>query len=296
MIALVVTGCAAENPTSAPSTNTFSEPKPYHRYASMAPSNTEILSSIAAADETLVAVCSECDYPAWVKRKPKIGSFQTVNMEQVAALKPDAVFLVDGQEQIAGAIRKQTAVQCDPVIFKNGTINDIARNVEELGYLSGHGSVAHTLAENFRKAVGDVKGAVAQSQTRPKVFFCVWPEPLVTIGNGSYLNDAITVCGGTNIAARLSSAYPQYNLERLLVQQPDVIIMPAEVDTGVLKRPPWTSLNAIKHKRVYILPPRDQDRLSRPSLRVIEGLYWLAERIHPELSQQLSMSKNSIRQ
>jgi iron complex transport system substrate-binding protein len=42
----------------------------------------------------------------------------------------------------------------------------------------------------------------------------------------------------------------------------------------------WTSLPAVKNKRVYLI---DSDLIDRPSPRIIDGLEAMARIIHPEL-------------
>jgi ABC-type Fe3+-hydroxamate transport system substrate-binding protein len=163
--------------------------------------------------------------------------------------------------------------------------------------MTGHSKKAVQLSDEFDDAWRSLERITHQppTETWPKVFFCVWPEPLVTIGNSSYLNVAITICGGKNISGDMTGSYPRFNVEKLIVEQPDVIIMPDEADHNLANKAPWSSLKAVKNHHLYFLPPRQSDRLSRPTLRTLEGLYWLAERLHPEFKQQLSMNKNSIR-
>lgn len=260
----------------------------------MAPSNTELLYSLGAEDK-LVGVCTQCDYPPQVKSKQRVGNFVTPDLEKLAAVRPDGIFLVDGQEPMEATIEKQNAFSTQPTLLTNTTLADISSNLVMLGNLTGNKSKALELSDQFDQTWKKIQQITSSSGSKPKVFFCVWPEPLVTIGKSSYLNDCITICGGTNVAGDIQGAYPQFNFEKLIVEQPDVIIMPAEAEHNLAEREPWRSLKAVKNHRLYFLPARESDRLSRPTLRVLEGLYWLAERVHPECAKALSMSKNSIR-
>lgn len=260
----------------------------------MAPSNTELLYALGA-DDKLAGVCTQCDYPSQVKSKQRVGNFVTPDLEKLATVHPDGIFLVDGQEPMEATIKKQNAFSTQPVMLTNTTVPDISSNLLALGAATGHASEARKLADEFNQAWKNIQQITSSSGSKPKVFFCVWPEPLVTIGKSSYLNDCITVCGGTNITGDIDGAYPRFNIEKLIVEQPDVIIMPAEAEQNLAEREPWRSLKAVKNHRLYFLPARESDRLSRPTLRVLEGLYWLAERVHPECAKDLSMSKNSIR-
>lgn len=258
------------------------------RYVSLAPSNTELLYAIGAQDH-LVGVCNQCDYPAQVKQKPIIGSFVSIDLEKTLQLRPDMIFLVDGQESVAGTLGKQPGLKCYPLMLSNGHVRDIAANLRRLGDCTGHDAKARQLAASFLTKVDQLgRITAATGRAAPAVFFCVWPQPLTTVGAGSYLNEAITICGGANIAGNLNSPYPQFNTEKLLALQPDVIILPHEaVGQSFIHDQPWISLKAVANKRVYYLPARDDDHLSRPTLRILDGLVWLAETLHPELADKL---------
>jgi iron complex transport system substrate-binding protein len=264
----------------------------YTSYASMAPSNTELLYAIGAQPH-LVAVCNQCDYPEAVKQLAQIGSFVSVNLEKLAQTKPQAVFLVDGQESIAEMIKQHSELHCTPVVLHNDSISAISDNLQTLGADTGNVGQAQRLKSEFNEAVNALKQTVQQSPDRPKVVLCVWPTPLMIAGGKSYLNEAVTVCGGKNVGADKDAAYFQYSTEKLLSDQPDVIIFPHEAEgQDFFQKAPWTSLQAIKNRHYFFLPAREADHLSRPTLRLIDGLYWLAERLHPQLQQQFQRQKS----
>jgi iron complex transport system substrate-binding protein len=253
------------------------------RIASFAPSNTELLYAIKASDD-LVGICTSCDSPKEVSGKERIGTFTSANLERLSRLKPDVILLVNGQEALSNTLQRSGF---KTVVLRNNHIEDISRNLIQLGALTSLQPAAYEKAKNFAAAVAELKNAV-QPLKKPSVFFCVWPQPLLTVGNTSFLNDAITICGGNNIAGAIKKDYPHFSLERLLVDDPDVIILPYETrNQSFLKRQPWIKLKAVRQGRVFFLPPAASDGLSRPSLRLIDGLYWLSSRLHPESEKTL---------
>ena len=269
-----LTGCAQHVVQNSAHTTVFSN------FASMAPSNTELIYALNAQDQ-LIAVCDQCDYPAAAKSKKQLGSFVSVNPEKLVQIHPQGIFLVEEQGAIANTIRKQNI---ETVLLRNSTVADVASNLRTIGKCTGKEVLADKLAGNFERSVAEISKKASASRSRPKVFMCIWPEPLITVGQASYLNDAVTVCGGENLAGKMAAAYPHFSGETLLMQQPDIIILPDEAHNQTfLDRAPWTSLEAVKAKKVFYLPPRDADRLSRPTLRLVDGLRWLAKVIHPEL-------------
>ena len=266
--------------TAAPTEQRPTSAKSFRTFASLAPSNTELIYSLNAQDH-LVAVCNQCDYPTAAKNKQHIGNFVSVDPEKLVQIHPDGIFLVKEQEGIANTVRKQNI---ETVMLPNSSVEDVANNVRTIGRSTNKQALAEQLASNFEKSVAAIAKSASSAATHPKVFFCVWPEPLITVGRDSYLNDAVTICGGNNLSANIPGAYPKFSTEKLLMEQPDLIILPDEAHNQTfLNRAPWTSLKAVKDGQVFYLPPRDSDRLSRPTLRLVDGLHWLSKKLHPEL-------------
>ncbi|MBX3136343.1 cobalamin-binding protein [Candidatus Obscuribacterales bacterium] len=257
--------------------------RPASSIVSLAPSNTELVYSLGAEDK-LVGISSYCTYPPETKSKPKVGSFVSINWERLAKLKPDVVLLVQGQESLSFQLKKH---QVRSVVLNNKSLDDISRNLILLGSVCGKSERAEKLATSFQNSIARLKETL-KNEPRRKVFFCVWPKPIVTVGGDSFLNDVITTCGGTNIAADIKSGYPKFSPEKLIASQPDLLVMPFESRSSSLKTtPPWSLMTAVKENRVYHLPDREHDYLSRPTLQIFEGLYEFARRLHPERQIEL---------
>ncbi len=248
------------------------------RIASFAPSNTELLYAIKASDR-LVGVCASCDSPSEVTKKERIGSFTSANLERLSRLKPDVIVLVNGQEALANTLKRSGF---ETVVLNNHHIDDVAKNLIKLGVLTNLQPLAAEKADSFANSLTALRN-ILHTAKKPSVFFCVWPQPLLTVGSNSFLNDAITACGGANIAGTMRQDYPHFSLERLLTDDPDIIILPHETQgQSFLKQQPWVTLRAVKQEKVFFLPAAAADGLSRPSLRLIDGLFWLATKLHPE--------------
>lgn len=280
-----LTACTDLNQATTSTAGSISRPDSealprFASFVSLAPSNTELLYSLKANDE-LLGVCTQCDYPPEVKDKPKVGSFTTPDLEKLSILHPEGALLVNGQEAIAKTLKEHGTPS---VILSNHKVKDVSANIKKLGRITHRSAMAISLSSEFDKHIDIIRSNTQVSKKRPRVFFAVWAKPLLAAGPDSYLDDAITICGGTNVAGKLSGDYPQFSAEKLLLEQPDVVILPHEADTAeFLKTAPWTSLNAVKEHHVYFLPDREKDFLSRPTMRIIRGLYWLAQKIHPEI-------------
>ena len=96
-------------------------------------------------------------------------------------------------------------------------------------------------------------------------------EPLFTLGDDPLTNDALRICGGTNVFARTRLPAPQVNAESVLAARPDAVIVPT-TDAGRLaaRTRYWTGLNlpaALSH-HVYGMDP---DQFFRPGPRLIDA-------------------------
>jgi iron complex transport system substrate-binding protein len=116
------------------------------------------------------------------------------------------------------------------------------------------------------------------------VFWELGPE-LFTAGPGSFVDDLIRLAGGENVAADADSPWPQLSVEAILLKDPDVIVL-ADHNYGqtaamVAERPGWSDIRAVKEGSIVEIV--DDDIVSRPGPRVVDGLEFLARAFHPDL-------------
>lgn len=264
-----------------------SQPRP--SVVSLAPSNTELLLDIGARN-SLAGVCTNCpqvlpNADQALKGVPIAGTFVSANLERMMRLKPDFVLVVNGQEAIAHTL---SARGFKVKSLSNNTLADIPNNLRQIGKICRKEKRGAEVALAFENAISQLTAIVKSAKTRPKVFYCTWAQPLLTVGQNSFLNDVITTCGGTNIAANIRQPYPHFSAERLIMADPDVIVLPYDAkEQQLFKRFPWNKLRAVKENRLFYSPDPKDDMLSRPSFRVLDGLYWLTLKIHPELKTKL---------
>lgn len=250
---------------------------------SLAPSNTELIYSLGG-EETLKGVSTYCLYPPAARSKPKAGSFIAARYETLADLKPDTVLLVSGQEILDSQIKRHGY---RTLILPNRKLTDLADNLRTLGELTGRQESAERLAREFLQRKADLQ-TILGGQKRPRLLMCVWPNPCICAGAESFLDDIITSCGGINAAGAIKGSYPKLSAEKIVALEPDIVVLPYEARDGhILKRPPFSSLKAVKEGKYFYLPDQDHDMLAKPTLRVLLGMHWLAVRMHPDLRGRL---------
>ena len=254
-------------------------PQHIDRIVSLAPNLTEIVFAVGAGDR-LVGDTEYCDYPAEAKRVAKIGDTMHPSVERIIALKPQIV-LVSTASQLETFTKQLDQQQTAVYVTNPQSLDDIFRSIQTLGDLFGEHDRAAKLVADLRKRADAV--AAATKQTKPvKVFYQLSGEPLYTIGRESYLTDLVRRAGGVSATADVPGAFPRYSDEAALAARPDAIILPTGGSMGTANATvasPLKNSPAVLSNRIYKI---NDDHLSRPGPRLIEGLEEMARALHPE--------------
>jgi iron complex transport system substrate-binding protein len=254
------------------------------RVVSLAPSNTEILYALGAGP-TVVGRDDFSDYPAEAKALPSVGgNMGKYNLEQITALKPDLVLAagLNSPELIKSIENLGLTVY----YLQNPTDMDgLYTNLHTVGILVGKVSQADDLSNALKKRVQDVETRLSGVQTRPTVYYeldATDPSKPYTSGTGTFVDQLIKLAGGQNIGESLGDGWATISQEDLLVKNPDIILL-GDAAYGVspdslAKRPGWSGLSAVKNGKIYTF---DDNLVSRPTPRLVDGLETLAKIINP---------------
>lgn len=318
IVLTLVVGCAQAMPTVAPPTPTMLPPTPTptalppvptateaptitvvddagrtveitgvpERIISLAPSNTEILFALGLGDK-VVGVTDFCDYPEEAKEIEKIG-FVEPNLEKIVDLEPDLVLYIGGAAQLE---KTQTMgdLGLTVLVLTPSDIEGIFADIELVGRATGSEGEAARLVSELRARMGEVLSRVAQAERKPLVFYeldATDPTRPWTAGPGSFIDTLITMAGGVNLGASAEMEWAEFSTEEVIAQDPEIIIL-GDANYGVTvesvkERPGWGVITAVKEGAIY---PIDDNLVSRPGPRIVDGLEELARVIHPELFQ-----------
>ena len=126
----------------------------------------------------------------------------------------------------------------------------------------------------------------AKTITEPKkVWIEVSPAPdIFTTGKGTFLNEMLETIHAENVASD-QEGWVKFTEEQIVNLMPEVIITTYGyyVDNpaaGVLKREGWQEVPAVLNNKVFDI---DNDTVTRPGPRLIDGVETLAELIYPEI-------------
>jgi len=252
------------------------------RVVSLAPSNTEILFAVGAGDR-VVGRDEFSDYPAEAASIESVGgSMGEYSVEAIVALKPD---LVLAAEINSPELVKQLEDLGLTVYYLANpkTIEEMYVNLEIVAQLTGEDSTK--LTDSLKARVAAVDEKIMPLSARPSVFYeidATDPAKPYTYGPGTFGDLLITRAGGFNIGSELTDSYPQISLEQIVVSNPMVILLGDSMwgvtPESVVARPGWETIEAVKFNRIF---PIDDNLISRPGPRLVDGLEQLAKLLHP---------------
>ncbi|NLC38677.1 MAG: cobalamin-binding protein [Clostridia bacterium] len=249
------------------------------RIISLSPAITEILFAIDAG-EMIVGVTDYCHYPPEALEKPRVGGFSDPNLELIIEAEPEVVFVAGGIQ--ADMVKLFEDLGISVVALDAQTLDEVLANIELAGLVTGTIDSSIALVEKLEGRIQRVEDKISSASGKPRVFFEVWDDPLMTAGPGSFIHSLITIAGGENVASDLSQDYAQFSLETLLERDPEVYVINdhAHTPTDVKNRPGYGELTAVQQDRVYAI---EDDLVTLPGPRIVEGLEKMAEIIHPDL-------------
>lgn len=252
------------------------------RVVSLAPSNTEILFAVGAGDQ-VVGRDEFSDYPAEAAAIESVGgSMGEYSVEAIVALKPD---LVLAAEINSPELVKQLE-DLDLTVYylaNPTTLEEMYVNLEIVAQLTGQDSTK--LTDSLKARVAAVDEKIFPLSARPFVFYeidATDPAKPYTYGPGTFGDLLISRAGAINIGGELTDPYPQISLEQIVVSNPTVILlgdaMWGVTVESVIARPGWETIEAVKSNNIF---PIDDNLISRPGPRLVDGLEQLAKLLHP---------------
>jgi len=118
------------------------------------------------------------------------------------------------------------------------------------------------------------------------VFYQLSAEPLYTAGHDAFVTDLMRRAGAMSVTADVPGAWPKYSNESALAAQPEAIILPTGGSMGAANSTVTEALaksSAARQGRVYKI---NDDHLTRPGPRSVDGLEAMARALHPEAFKQ----------
>jgi len=256
---------------------------PPRRIISLAPNITEILFALGLADK-IAGVTRYCDHPPQAAEKEKIGGLVDPNLEKIEALHPDLIIAFRGNP--VGILNKLRNLRFPVFVLDIGnSLEALYLTIEKVGRLTRAEAEAARLLESLEKQARDVREALKDVSSQPRVFLALHGQGLWTCGRDSYLSDLLEKAGAVNVAGRMPRRWLNLNREQLIHENPEIIIIMArdeagfrEARLGLEADSRLKTVAAIQNGRIHFL---DENIASRFGPRLLNALRDLAAILHP---------------
>jgi len=238
------------------------------RIVSLAPGTTAMLYAAGAA-HCLVGTIAHSTEPAEAAKLPIVGDAETLDFEQLLALRPTAVVVaVDVVQRVRIDRIKSMGI---PVYQVHVTrLAGMPDSLRRLGELAGTAQAANRQAAELSAALTAI-GERYRARTPIRVLYQIWDRPIYTIGGKHVITDALQVCGAINIFSDLETAAPAVTREAAVLRNPELILAsapPGAADEWLAEWRKFPALAAVQNGQVvsYV-----DERIDRMGPSVIEA-------------------------
>jgi len=254
-----------------------------------------ISDTIAERSDYFPVISNKCN-------KSVVGTWKEIDPEAVLRLEPDAVFAYGrwpGPEYIEDKIPTITVIRLD--FFKP---EELRQGMETLGYLLEEEANASKYLNWHDEYVSEIETKVSAipEYEKPVVFLDKSNVDSIserkTYSRGTAMHQLCELAGGRNMAvmAELEGSYPAIETEKILEQDPDVIVglsrkggYRTDDESGleeeykrIVELPGFNNITAVTEGRVYLIDGSITFGTVYPV-----GLAYMAKWLHPDLFKDL---------
>ncbi|MDR9500516.1 MAG: ABC transporter substrate-binding protein [Desulfurivibrionaceae bacterium] len=272
--------------------------KPFSRIISLYAAHTENLFSLGLAAE-IIGVARNDDFPAAARTKRKFHYRE--DAEKFIAARPDLVLVRPMIMRSYPHLMEQLAQAGIQVVSLQPTsVSEMFSYWHQLGLLTGRQSEARAMEARFQQEWAALAGhtAALEPGQRQRVYFEAIHRRMKTFMPTSLAIFALESAGGINIAADAgqvrSTNIAYYGKERILAKGGDIDVFLAQqgvmnrVDEELIRQEPgFMAIKAVQEGRICFI---DEKLVSRPTLRLLEGIRQIGGMLYPEFFQELSGS------
>jgi len=246
--------------------------EPAGKIVSLSPHLTELLFSLGVGDR-IEATVDFSDYPEAALKIPRLGNAFSVSVEAVIEQSPDLVvaWMTGGNHRTFEQLR---ALGYPVFVNEASSLVDIAAAVQQLGVLVGKPRRGRELAEDFKVGLERLKQSNRDANS-PKVFFQISDAQLYTVNSQHLIGQAIEICGAENIFSDVEFFVPMVSYESVVERNPDFLVVSSPYpEYKSVWNERWENLGWSGRVRTI-----DASLITRPSLRMLEGIKVLCETI-----------------
>ncbi len=225
----------------------------------------------------------------------------SLNMEELARVKPDVVFIKDTVARKKSDTDTLTKLGIPYVVISFNSIDGQKKAVEIIGKSIGREKEAKEYINYYNKCSERVKKISDRIPEDKKVrIYHSLLEPLKTDGQRGISTEWMDIAGVINVSARDKNNFAKEelfaNIEQVLIWNPQVIITHEEdSEETIMMSKPWSTIDAVINGRVYRMP-NGISRWGHPgSLETPLAMLWTVKTIYPDYSEDIDMNAETVK-
>lgn len=272
-----------------------SKERPFKRIISLYGAHTENLFSLGL-DKEIVGVSVNETHPPCVLTK-SVFSYHD-DAEKFIAARPDLVLI---RPMIARGYRnlilKLREAGIRVVSLQPTTADEMYSYWRNLGTLTGRENRAEEMIRRFREELMRIDSLVREvpPSRRKRVYFEAIHSRMKTFSPCSIAIFALKAAGGVNIADDAESVrgtnIAAYGKERILSRAGEIDVYLAQTGTmnrvntaNIVDEGGFKAIKAVKNGEIYTV---DEKIVSRPTLRLLDGIHEISRILYPEVFRNI---------
>ena len=222
----------------------------------LSPAVNEIVFALGMGDN-IIANTQFCDYPEISKSIEKVGGYGSVSLEKVVNLNPNIIINQNYDKKLNSSLK---ALGFKTLVYKTDSLDDIKFAIKDLGDVFNRQNEAKILNTNIENSLKNIENIVENQ----KILIVISPQDTLSnqiyvTNNYIYFEDIIKKSGNQNAYQSKLKSQPAINSEKLILLNPDVIILLAPYLKSNKQKDDmlnlWKNLpvNASKKDNIYII-------------------------------------------
>ncbi|MEE8540506.1 MAG: ABC transporter substrate-binding protein [Desulfobacterales bacterium] len=269
---------------------------PFTRIISLYGAHTENLFDLGLKHQ-LIGVSRNEAYPPEALKKP-VFSYHD-DPEKFLAARPDLVLIRPMIDRgYARLLRRLEQSGITVVSIQPRTIEEMYRYWEALGLLVGKHHKARRMIDTFQTAVLRFRKLADQAEPKKRVYFEAMHKKMKTFTPDAMAIFALRTAGGINLASGAQSIrgtnIASFGKERILALAEQIDIYLAQY--GAMNRPTkalirnepgFRIIKAIREDQIFLI---DEMIVSRPTMRLIKGIFTIGQILYPTIFNEQARS------
>ncbi len=273
--------------------------KPFARIISLYPAHTENLFFLGL-DEEIVGVSRSDDYPPGVTGKKRYSTHD--GPEKFLAANPDLLLarpMID--RGYAPLMERLEQFGVTVVSLQPSNVEQMFEYWRILGILTGKSESAEKMIQTFRERLEKIRSMVSpiDRDKRKKVYFEAIHSKMKTFSPNAMPIFALEEAGGINLARHADSVrntnIAYFGKERILSLANEIDVYLAQRGTmnnptveTIRDEPGFSVIKAVREGNIRLV---DEKLVSRPTMRLIEGITEIGRILHPEVFTDVAVEE-----